>query len=251
MQGSSTPLASRGVHLQTNASKPFEGASLNTPHPWDLAHAKRARVRMPAEVTSHVVEFSGKTPAGSRPSLCAAVALVELSKVERMHEAERLWHVVALLPHSWVCDHRRGGVFLVLAQGRFAVRAWKGDKLVPPPGSPASGASQEEVDVQTWVFRSCAWHWLVVTDIRAWCFFPCIWEPNDVLCDQYRCIRAERVSESGAVLALSEALVTKGRRRLCRSDRIAFHQEFGIMAPKSANAAQVKSGDQDSCIGWT
>lgn len=246
MQGSSTPLASRGVpHLQTNESTPFEGASLKMPHPWDLVHTKRARVRMPAKVTSHLAEFSGKTPAGSRPSICAAVALVELSKAERMNEAGRLWHAVALLPHSLVCDHERGGVFLVLAQGRFAVRAWKGDKLVPPPGSPASGASQEEVDVKSWVFRACAWQWLVVTDIRAWSFLPCTWEPNDVLCDQYGCMRAERVSESGAVPALAEALVTKGRRRLYRSDRIAFHQEFGIKTPKSANAAQVKSGDQE------
>jgi hypothetical protein len=47
------------------------------------------------------------------------------------------------------------------------------------------------------------------------------------------------------VPALAEALVTQGRRRLYRSDRIAFHQEFGIKTPKSANAAQVKSGDQE------
>ena len=242
MQGSSTPLASRGVpHLQTDQSTPFEGASRKMPYPWDLVHAKRARVRMPANVTSHLAEFSGKTPAGSRPSICAAVALVELSKAERMKEAGRLWHAVALLPHSLVCDHEHGGVFLVLAQGRFSVRAWKADKLVSQPGSPASGASQEK----SWLFRDCAWQWLVVTDIRAWSFLPYTWEPNDVLCDQYGCMRAEKVSESGAVPALAEALVTKGRRRLNRSDRIAFHQEFGITTPRSANAAKVKSGDQE------
>ena len=97
MQGSFTPLASRGVpHIQTNESTPFEGAGLNMPHPWDLVRAKRARARMPAKVTSHLTEFSGKTPAGSRPSICAAVALVDLSKGERMNEAGRFWHAVAL-----------------------------------------------------------------------------------------------------------------------------------------------------------
>lgn len=137
MQGLTTPLADRGVpHIRMNENAPFEGPAPKMPHPWDLVHAKRARVRLPATLTSHLADFSGKTPASSRPAVGAAVALVELHKTGRMAMAGSLWHAVALAPHSLICDNEHGRVFLVLAQGRFAARVCLADKV----GSPASGA---------------------------------------------------------------------------------------------------------------
>ena len=237
MQGPKTPLASRGVpHVTTDERTPFEGAVSKMPHPWDLVFAKRAKAHLPATVLDHLPNFSGKTPAGTRPSIGAAVALTELHQADRLHEAKTLWHAIALLPHSLICDSDH--VFMVLAQGRFAARVWKADKLAPQPDSPASG-----VEKGSWGFRLIAWEWLVVTDIRKWSFLPSRWDTNTVLCDQYGCLRAVQVGE--AVPALAEALVVKGRRRLCRGDRIGFHHAFDIKTPMSAKPAQVRSGDQE------
>ena len=247
MQGPSTPLADRGLrHIQIHEGAPFEGPVPKMPHPWDLVYAKGTRMRLPAEVTGGLAEFSGKTPASSRPSIGAAVALVELHKVDRMEQAGSLWHIVALLPHSLICDREHGRVCLVLTQGRFAARVWIADKLELPSHSPATGASEalvQEVAQRSWVFCTVGWEWLVVTDIQNWFFLPFTWQTNTVLCNQYGCMRAE---EAGVpVPALAEAFVTKGRRRLIRHDRTAFHQAFGIQTPHTADAAQVKSGDKE------
>jgi hypothetical protein len=61
MQGPSTPLADRGLrHIKIHEAAPFEGPVPKMPHPWDLVYAKRARVRLPAQVTGGLAEFFGK-----------------------------------------------------------------------------------------------------------------------------------------------------------------------------------------------
>ena len=80
----------------------------------------KSRAKLPDEAL--VKEFVGKTLVSTRPSICAAVALVHLHRGNHWSDAQHLWQGVALLPHRLVRDEQ--SVYLILAQGRWAARAW-------------------------------------------------------------------------------------------------------------------------------
>ena len=72
MQGPKNPLADLGApHVRVGGATPFEVAGLKMEQSWGLLFAERARVCLPATVTSHLQAFSGKTPASGRPSISA------------------------------------------------------------------------------------------------------------------------------------------------------------------------------------
>ena len=92
--------------------------------------------------------FESRTPASGRPSICAAQALVHLFQNGRLSLAANMWHSVALLPHTLV----RGAhdVFLVMAQGKYAARAWQATPV--NPGSPLATGVEAPVK-RRWGFN--------------------------------------------------------------------------------------------------
>ena len=86
---------------------------------------------------------------------------------------------------------------------------------------------------------------MVITDIKAWHFVPTTWVVSRASHGD-GWIVAEEV-DAGAqshIPALAESLVARGRRKINRFDRIAFHHEVGIATSPSAKADQVDSGDR-------
>ena len=66
------------------------------------------------------------------------------------------WHALALRPHTLVRNST--GVFLIIAQGRFAARAWL-----------ATALGDSEAGSRTWAFDLCSpWVWLFISNIEEW-----------------------------------------------------------------------------------
>ena len=137
MQGLHTPLQARGVpHLCIDQSAPCSASCKK--QNWRVVFGTRSRAKLPGEA---LVKNVRKTPVSTRRSICAAVALVHLHRGNHWSDAQHLWQGVALLPHRLVRDEQ--SVYLILAQGRWAARAW----VATPLKSPSPGLE----DVDAWL----------------------------------------------------------------------------------------------------
>ena len=235
MQGLHTPLQARGVpHLCIDQSAPYRTSCKK--QNWDVVFGTKSRAKLPDEAL--VKEFVGKTPVSTRPSICATVALVHLHRGNHWSDAQHLWQGVALLPHRLVRDEQ--SVYLILAQGRWAARAW----VATPLESPSPGL-QEPLS-KKWSFcTNMCWRWLFVRDIKDWFYIPHVWVENSIDVNINHCMAAEEINGgTGTVPLLAEALVVQGHRSMNRLDRIYFHHEFGISTNLLATVQQLKGGDE-------
>ena len=132
------------------------------------------------------------------------------------------WHALALRPHTLVRNST--GVFLIIAQGRFAARAWL-----------ATALGDSEAGPRTWAFDLCSpWVWLFISNIEEWFTIDFTWTripcPSEAGRFGY-VVAAERLSASGArdVPAVVDAFLDRGHHRLNRADRKQFCEQLGSM----------------------
>ncbi len=119
-------------------------------------------------------------------------------------------------------------VFLIIAQGRFAARAWPGVAL---PSSSGPGT-------QTWAFDlSSSWVWLFAADIEEWFSIDITWAriPCSAEAGRFGYVVAQECpSASGArVPAIVDAFLDRGRHRLIRPDRRQFCEELAVTQPQA------------------
>ena len=135
--------------------------------------------------------FQSKTPASGRPSICAAQALVHLFQSGRLSLAANMWHSLALLPHTLVRSAH--DVFLVMAQGRYAARAWQATLLTPVVGSTCSPLATgiEALAKRRWGFNIWfAWVWIFTETINEWHYIDVDWVANLERTDIYGFVAA-------------------------------------------------------------
>ena len=149
-----------------------KGVDATPPVPWARACSTEAPIplppRMDVEKKMATGMFESRTPASGRPSICAAQALVHLFQNGRLSLAANMWHSLALLPHTLV----RGAhdVFLVMAQGKYAARAWQATRLNPVVGGTCSTlATGIEAPVNRILCLNSGLEWVCIfsQDIRA------------------------------------------------------------------------------------
>ena len=172
--------------------------------------------------------FESRTLASGRPSICAAQALVHLFQNGRLSVAANMWHSLALLPHTLV----RGAhhVFLVMAQGRYAARAWQATKLKPVVGGTCSPLP---TGVEAPVKRRCGfnigfeWTWIFTEDIDEWHYINVEWVANLESPDIYGFVAAEEIHAGEPhVPAVIEAMVRRGSHKIRKTARKNFIRSF-------------------------
>ena len=172
--------------------------------------------------------FESRTPASGRPSICAAQALVHLFQNGRLSLAANMWHSLALLPHTLV--HGAHDVFLVMAQGKYAARAWQATQLNPVVGGTCSPlATGVEAPVKRrWGFNiGFAWVWNFTEDIREWQYIGVEWVANLERPDIYGFVAAEEIHVGEPhVPAVIEAMVRRGFHKIRKPDRKNFIHSF-------------------------
>ena len=152
--------------------------------------------------------FESRSPASERPSIAAAQALVHLYRHDRLSLAGNMWHCLALTPHSVVRSFL--DVFLVMAQGKYAARAWKGSPLA---SGVASGARRWGFNIKHDLV------WLFTEDIHEWRSIDVKWVGNLQETETYGFVAVEARYAEPDVPAVVEALVRRGPHKLRQEDR--------------------------------
>lgn len=107
LQGPSTPLCHRGIpHLCPADSHVYSGAA-KPPVPWAKMFARSGFAQLPKELSELLPKlwdgkFTSRTPQSGRPSIMACRALVHLHATGQWPLVTRMWHAVALRPHTLV-----------------------------------------------------------------------------------------------------------------------------------------------------
>ena len=196
---------------------------------------------MDVENTMHEGMFQSRTPATGRSSICAAQALVHLFENERFALAGNMWHVVCLLPHTLV--RCKDDVYLVMAQGRYAARAWKATELKPVVEATCSplATGVEERLRSRWGFNTAVdWEWLFTEDIHDWYYIDVAWVANLESPERYGFVAAEEThSRDAHVPAVIEAMVRRGPHKIRQSDRKALIKIASEDGKKDGTAQQM------------
>ncbi len=204
------------------------GVNAKPPVPWNKVFGKQTlpKLSKPMEEKAQRLwspTWTTRTPLSGRPSIAAAVALSHSHCTDCSDLACRLWHTALLRPHMLVRDN--AAVYLVLAQGRFAARAWPSVRCG-----------------NVWRFDTQApWVWLFVDDPHRWFAVDFKWVPNDVDAGRFGFVAAMELSPHRVLVAV-EALVHGGRGRLIDSDRKALC--LGMLAdfgPKKASQEDMEA----------
>ena len=227
LMGENTPLSRRGVpHICPSASGAYrQETDAKPPVPWARACCTEASIPLPPalNVEEKMAKgmFESRTPASGRPSICAAQALVHLFRHGRLSLAGNMWHSLALLPHTLV--RARHDVFLVMAQGKYAARAWRASPLAPVEEA-ACNPSVKGVEAgikRRWGFNVWVeWVWLFTEDIYEWHYIDVKWVANLEKPEQYGFVAAEEIhADEPHVPAVIEAMVRRGSRKIRKEDR--------------------------------
>ena len=229
-----TPLVRRGVshvrpseagaYVQTGDSKP--------PVPWNRACCTEAPIPLPdgMRVAEKMEKgtFETRNPASGRPSIAAAQALVHLYRHDRLSLAGNMWHCLTLIPHSVVRSAH--DVFLVMAQGKFAARAWRGSPL-------ASGAKSGG---RRWGFNiNYDLVWIFTEDILEWHSIDVQWVGNLEDVETYGFVAVEATSAEPDVPVIVEALIQRGPHKLRQEDR----KKLIRLATRSDSHSPSESGE--------
>ena len=134
------------------------------------------------------------------------------------------------------------GVFLIIAQDRFAARAW-------PAVALDSGSGMA---VRRWAFDlSSSFVWLFTANIEDWFSIDITWTriPFPAEAGRFGYVVAQECpSDSGAhVPAIVDAFLHRGHHRLIRTDRKQFCEELSAGQPEgevAANTAKFKYSGQ-------
>ena len=166
-------------------------------------------------------KFVSRTPASGRPSIAAAQALTHLYQMGHLHLAGNMWHALALMPHNVV--RTSTNVFLVMAQGKFAARAWVGSPLKPVVEA-CHSPSASGVDVPVnhrWGFNiRIDLVWVFTEDIHDWHHIDVKWVANLEQPETYGYVVAEEIrGDEPHIPVLVEALVRRGPHKLRKEDR--------------------------------
>ena len=209
-----TPLVRRGVpHICPSDTGAYQQrGNSKPPVPWSRACCTEAPIPLPDGMNlAHKMQsgtFQSRNPASGRPSIAAAQALVHLYKHDRLSLAHTMWHCLVLAPHAVV--RSLNDVFLILAQGKFAARAWLGSPLAP---GAASGAHRWGFNIRNdlvWVFMENIHDWRSI-DVR--------WVGNIQDTETYGYVVAEATHGEPHVPAVVEAMVRRGPHKLRLEDR--------------------------------
>lgn len=198
------------------------GRERKPPHPWHKMFARSGCMPLPAPLAKSLNRlddgnFRGRTPQSGRPSIMAARALLNLHSTRRWAEAPRMWLTVVLRPQTVV--RNANDVFLVLAQGRFAARAWLGTKV------------DETAEHTYFAFDFASkWVWLHAVDVEEWVHLDITWtrtpRPGDAPRFGYVAAQVCRSDSAAHIPAAVDALLHHGPHRLIRPDRRALCQEL-------------------------
>ncbi len=220
LQGENTPLHDRGIqNLGTLPSGAYQPAvDSKPPVPWSKACGTGSVVPPPFGLQSVWGRaFESRTPQSGRASITVAQALVHVYRQGCLDKAGVMWHAVALMPHTLVrCAH---SVFLIVAQARYAARAWPATVISPPPSTSGCSAPTR------WGFDiECSLVWLFIEDIVEWHAIEVAWVSNNVETESFGFVVAEEIGPTGSphVPVLAEAMIIRGKRKLIKADRKAF-----------------------------
>lgn len=216
-----TPLTRRGVrHVCPSDSGAYtQKVDSKPPVPWARACCTEAPLPLPSGISLERAmstgTFDSRTPASGRPSIAAAQALVHVYTHNRLELASTMWHCLALLPHTVV--RTINDIFLMIAQGKFAARAWRGSPLATMAATPEKNRWGFNIHVDL--------EWIFAENIYDWHFIDVEWVPNLQEPETYGFVVAqEKLGGVPHVPAIVEAMVRRGPQKLRQEDRKNFTQ---------------------------